>query len=249
MEGLYLYGVIPSRKREAFGRIGIGRRTPEVSTVVVRDISCVVSPWEEDTVPATAEYAQGHERVLLNVAERFTVLPFEFGTVAPGPEMVERLLKSNVNKFRLALRKLKGKAEVQLAASWHNMQQIFDEILKEHHAIARYRQEILRKPADQTYHDRIQIGKMVADALSHKKAQEAQQVAKGLRGRAVEGLVLEEPIGDAVVLRAFFLVQKDRVESFDRQLRSLDQRLDGRLDWKYTGPLPCYHFAHVPITM
>ncbi len=246
MEGLYLYGVIPSRKLEAFGRIGIGRRTPEVSTVVVRDISCVVSPWEEDTVPATAEYAQGHERVLLNVAERFTVLPFEFGTVAPGPEMVERLLKSNVNKFRLALRKLKGKAEVQLAASWHNMKQIFEEILKEHHAIARYKQEILRKPADQTYHDRIQIGEMIAEALGVKKTQEAERIARALRRHALK-LVLEQPIGDAMVFRGFCVMRKDRLASFERQLQSLDKRFDGRLDFKYTGPLPCYHFAHVPI--
>ena len=249
MGGLYLYGVIPTRTQEAFGRIGIGRKTPEVTSVAVRDVACVVSPWEEETVPATAEHAQAHERVLLTVFERFTVLPFEFGTVAPDPEMVKKLLRANLHRFKVALRRLQGKAEVQLVASWHNMQQIFDEILKDHHAIARYRQEILRKPAEQTYHDRIQIGTMVAEALSHKKAQEAGQVAKGLRGRAVEGLVLEEPIGDAVVLRAFFLVKKDRVESFDQQLRSLDQRLDGRLDWKYTGPLPCYHFAHVPITL
>jgi len=248
MGGLYLYGVIQSRTREEFGRIGMGRKTPDVFTIVVRDVACVVSPWEEETVPATAEYAQGHERVLLNVAERFTVLPFEFGTVAPGLEMVQRLLKSNLNKFRLALRKLKGKAEVQLVASWTNMKQVFEEILKEHHAIARYKEEILRKPPEQTYQDRIQIGEMIAEALGLKRASEAERIVRALRRYALD-LVMEQPIGDTTVFRGFYLVKKDRLASFEQQLRSLDERFDGRFHWKYTGPLPCYHFAHVPITV
>ena len=248
MGGLYLYGVISTRTQEAFGRIGIGRKTPEVTSIVVRDVACVVSPWEEETVSATAEHAQAHERVLLKVFERFTVLPFEFGTVAPDPEMVNKLLRANLHRFKVALRKLMGKAEVQLVASWHTMQQIFDEILKEHHAIARYKQEILRKPADQTHHDRIQIGKMIAEALSHKKAQEARRITSGLRRHLLD-LTADEPVGDAMVLRAFCLIKKDQVASFERQLHWLDGRFEGRVDLKYTGPLPCYHFVNVPITL
>ena len=248
MEGVYLYGVIQTTQQEAFGQVGIGRKTPEVFSVVVRDVACVVSPWGEETVPATAEYAQAHERVLLAVFDRFTVLPVEFGTVAQDAEMVKKLLSSNVNRFRLALRKLKGKAEIQLLASWHNMQQIFEEILNEHPAIARYKQQILQKPADQTYHDRIQIGEMVAEALSLKKTKEAQAITSNLKRRALDA-VTEQPIGDAMVLRAFCLVWKDRLGAFERELSSLDQRFNGRLDWKYTGPLPCYHFAHVPIKL
>lgn len=246
--GRYLYGVIQTRKPETFGRIGIGQKNPEVFSVVCSDVACVVSPWAEETVPATAEYAQAHERVLLAVFDRFTVLPFEFGTVAPDTEMVTRLLRANLHRFRVALRNLKGKAEMQLVASWHTMQQIFEEILKEHHAIARYKQEILRKPADQTYHDRIQIGKMIAEALSHKKTQEARRITSGLRRHLLD-LVADEAVGDAMVLRAFCLIKKDQVASFERQLHWLDGRFDGRLDLKYTGPLPCYHFARVPITL
>lgn len=248
MEGLYLYGVIQSRTREEFGRIGIGRKTPEVFTVVVRDVACVVSPWSEETVPATAEHAQAHERVLLSVFERFTVLPFEFGTVAPDEEMVKRLLKSNQHRFKAALRKLTGKAEVQLVASWNDMKHVFEEILREHHAIARYKQQILQKPADQTYHDRIQIGEMVAEALGVKKAKEAERIARAFKRHVLE-LVLEQPIGDAMVFRGFCLLKKDRLASLEEQLRLLDKHFDGRLHWKYTGPLPCYHFAHVPITL
>lgn len=246
--GLYLYGVIQTTKQEAFGRIGIGRKTPEVFSIVVRDVACVASPWEEETVPATAEHAQAHERVLLTVFERFAVLPFEFGTVAPDAQMVTRLLSSNLARFRMALRRLKGQAEMQLVIAWNSMKQIFEEILKEHHAIARYKQEILQKPADQTYQDRIKIGEMVAAALSHKKTQQAQRIASALR-RHVLDLELEEPIGDATVLRVFCLVKKDHVGSFEQQLRLLDARFDGGLDWKYTGPLPCYHFVTVPVTL
>jgi len=248
MGGLYLYGVIQTKKPEVFGRIGIGRKTPEVFSIVLQDVACVASSWEEETVPATAEYAQAHERVLLAVFDRFTVLPFEFGTVAPDTEMVTRLLRANLHRFLVALRKLKGKAEMQLVASWHNMPQIFEEILNEHHAIARYKQEILRKPADQTHHDRIQIGKMIAEALSHKKAQEARHITSGLRRHLLD-LTADEPVGDAMVLRAFCLIKKDQVASFERQLHWLDGRFEGRIDLKYTGPLPCYHFVNVPVEL
>lgn len=246
--GWYLYGVIQTTTHETFGRIGIGQKSPEVSSIEVRDVACVVSPWEEETVPATAEHAQAHERVLLAVCERFTVLPFTFGAVAPDTEMVTRLLRANLHRFKVALHNLKGKAEMQVVASWHTMQQIFEEILKEHPAIARYKQEILKKPAEQTYQDRIQIGKMIAEALSHKKAQEARRITSGLRRHLLD-LVADELVGDAMVLRAFCLIKKDQVASFERQLHWLDGRFDGRIDLKYTGPLPCYHFVTVPIQL
>lgn len=247
-EGLYLYGVIPMNRKESFGPIGVGRRSPEVSTIVVQDLACVVSPWEEETVPATAQHAQVHERVLMTVFEQLPVLPFEFGTVAPEAGMVERLLRGNLHKFRVALRKLKGKAEMQLVACWHDMKEIFQEILNEHPAIARYKREISEKPADQTYQDRIRIGEMVASALAHKKGQESQKLTSTLK-RGVLELTCDEPAGDQTVLRAACLVWKDRVSAFEQILNTLDQRFSQRFDVKYTGPLPCYHFARVPVRL
>lgn len=245
---LYLYGVIPASTDVTFGRMGIGRDAPEVFAIVVGDVACVASAWEEDTVPATAPYAQGHEQVLLTVWERHPVVPFEFGTIAPEAGQVERLLRANRYRLRLALKKVDGKAEMQLIVSWRNMPQIFEDILKEHHAIARYRQQILKQSPEATYQDRIQIGGMVAQALGHKKTQAAQQLVKDLRHHVLE-LVHEEPIGDAVVLRAFCLVLKDQIGSFEQGLSSMDERFKGRFDWKYTGPLPCYHFAQVPMKL
>jgi hypothetical protein len=246
--GLYVYGVVPTRTEERFGRIGIGDTSPEVFTIVVRDVGCLVSQWDEEAVEATVQQAQAHERVLLNVFERMTVLPFEFGTVAPDAEMVQQVLRCNLSRFRTALKKLSGKVEMQFSASWHDREQIFEEILDEHPAIARYKREIQRMPSDRGYQNRIRIGEMIATALQGKKQREAQRLVAIVRRRVLD-LVLDDPSGDTTVLQGACLIWKDRVSAFEQVLEALDRRVAGRLNWKYTGPFPGYHFSQMPVRL
>ena len=46
-----------------------------------------------------------------------------------------------------------------------------------------------------------------------------------------------------------FLVKRELYPDFERSLSELGKRYDGRVDFKYTEPLPPYHFVDVKIRM
>ena len=54
------------------------------------------------------------------------------------------------------------------------------------------------------------------------------------------------PDHERVVARMSFLVERDRLASFDQAVDDLGRRNEGRLQFKYTGPLPAYSFVDLP---
>ncbi len=200
---------------------------------------------------ATPENCLAHERVLSNVIKLETVLPFEFGTIAPDVAAVNKLLKRNYSHFRRALVKLSGAVEVNVTALWHDMKVIFEEVVKAHPMIATYKREIMNKPYEQTYQDRLRIGQIVAEALDSKRQQEGEKLFRVLKNSADKACqdCMGKPAGDKVIFMGAFLVKREAYSGFERSLMELGSRHDGRVDFKYTDPLPPYHFVDLKIAV
>jgi hypothetical protein len=242
-EGRYLYGIIESAKQIGFGPIGLPGGDPLVYTIHHRDLGACASNYPADiAIKADTEHCLAHERVLETIMQRFTILPFEFGTVAPTEADVVKLLSRHRNSVKLALRRLHGRVEVGVKAFWKSLQAAALEVAKEHAAIVHYRREIASKPPEGTYEDRIRIGEMVAAALGEKRKQEAADLMRTLKRVAFRG-IQGATIGDTMVLNAAFLIRKADFPRFEQTLKALGKRLDGRLDFKYMGPLPPYSFT------
>ncbi|MGA2300486.1 MAG: GvpL/GvpF family gas vesicle protein [Candidatus Acidiferrum sp.] len=248
-QGYYLYGVIEASKERIWEAPGVQRQ--EVRALVSRDIAVVASPWTSDVVRATPANCLAHERVLCDVVKTETVLPFEFGTIAPDLEAVNKLLRRNYAQIRRALGKLSGAVEVNVTALWHDMKAIFEEVVKAHPMIATYKREIMSKPYEQTYQDRLRIGQVVAEALDSKRHMEGEKLFKVLKsntGKACQDC-MGKPVGDNVIFIAAFLVKRDAYSGFEQSLLELGSRHDGRVDFKYTDPLPPYHFIDLKIAV
>lgn len=248
-EGYYLYGVVEASGQKGWGAVGIDRQ--EVRAIPFREIAAVISLWMSEVVPATAENCLAHERVLCHVIKTETVLPFEFGTVAPDMEAVEKLLRGNYSAFRRALFKLSGTVEVNVTALWHDMKAIFEEVVKGHPIIASYKREILSKPRDQTYQDRLKIGQIVAEALETKRQWEGKQLYSVLKKHAVGACqaCMGRPLGETMIFTGAFLVKRGGYSDFERKLLELARRYDSRLDFRYTDPLPPYHFVNLKMVV
>ncbi len=246
-QGYYLYGVIETSKQKMWEAPGVQRQ--EVRAHVFRDIAAVVSPWAADVVRATPENCLAHERVLGNVVKTETVLPFEFGTIAPDFEAMNKLLQRNYLPFRRTLAKLSGAVEVNITALWHDMKVIFEEVVKAYPMIATYKREIISKPYEETYSDRLRIGQIVAEALDTKRRLEAEKLFKVLKNNAGQACqdCMGKLVGDNVIFNAAFLVKRGAYSGFERSLMELGSRYDGRVDFKYTDPLPPYHFIDIKI--
>ncbi len=248
-QGYYLYGLVEASDQKGWRAVGLAKQT--VGTIPFREIAALANPWASEVVPATPENCLAHEQVLSDVIKTETVLPFEFGTIAPDVEAVNKLLQRNYSAFRRALVKLSGAVEVNVTALWHDMKAIFEEIVKAHPVIATYKQEIMSRPYEQTYQDRLRIGQIVAEALETKRYREAEKLYKVLKnsaGRACQAC-MGKPMGDNVIFMGAFLVKRGAYPDFERNLSELGRRCDSRVDFKYTDPLPPYHFVDLKIVV
>lgn len=243
----YLYCLIETHKDIGYLSHGVDGDSP-VYTVRFRDIAAVTSDIEKDVIKATAEDCLLHEKVLEEVMKDSTVLPFEFGTVAPDKEAVLGLLKDNYSRIKKVIRDLKNKLEVNVRAVWTNMGKIFQEIVSENRDIALYKEMIAKKSLNETYEDRIKIGQLVAQALYVKKEREMDSIVSELKRESV-GYVPGRVVGDNMIMSGAFLVKKANMARFESVLFKLGDKLNSRVDFRYMGPLPPYDFTDLKLTV
>ena len=248
-QGYYLYGVVEASARKSWGAFGLERQ--KVGAIAFREIAAVVNPWASQVVLATPENCLVHERVLNDVIQTETILPFEFGTIAPDIEAVNKLLGGNYLRFRRALVKLKGTVEVNVTALWHDMKAIFEEVVRAHPMIATYKREIMGKPYERTYQDRLKIGQLVAEALETKRHLKGEKLYSVLKRNTVGARQTHtgNPSGDSVIFTGAFLVRRRAYPDFERGLLELVSRHDSRVDFKYTDALPPYHFVDLKVVV
>lgn len=245
--GKYLYCFIETNKDISFVSRGINGSDP-VYTIRYRDIAVVSSDVDKDVIKVTEEKCLIHENVLIEAMKNAAVLPFEFGTVSPDKEAVLCLLKDNYAKIKKTARYLKDKQEMNVRAVWLNMKDIFQEIVSENRDIALYKRTIESKSVNETYEDRINIGQLVAQALYVKREKEMDRIVSVLKQQSA-GYVPERLIGDNTILNGAFLVRKTNLNRFESVLYKLGEELNGRVDFKYMGPLPPYNFTDLKLTV
>jgi len=245
----YLYGVLEAPAQGIPGTLGMERQA--VSAVPLREIVALVSPWQSEVVPATPENCLTHERVLAEVIKTKEVLPFEFGTLAPNLAAVNALLRRNYSQFRRTLGRLRGAIEINVTALWHDLKVVCEEVVKAHPMIASYKREIMSRPYDQTYQDRLRIGQIVADALEAKRHSEGEKLYNNLRKRALGAcqVCIGKSSGDGAIFTGAFLVKRSAFADFERNLVELGSRYGSRIDFKYTDALPPYHFVDLKIVV
>lgn len=243
--GKYLYCFIETRKDKQYAGFGVERSYP-VYTIRYKDIAAIVSDSTKDVIKATAEDCLIHEKMIEEVMKECTVLPFEFGTVSPDKEAVITLLKDNYSNIKRSIKLLSDKLEMNVRAVWVNMNSLFNEIISENRDIALYKKEIKNKPVNKTYNDRINIGRLVAQALNVKKEKARDSIIKELERETV-GCAPERMIGDNMILNEAFLVRKRNLPKFEARLYKLGEKFNNRIDFKYMGPLPPYNFTNLKL--
>ncbi|MBI4336424.1 MAG: GvpL/GvpF family gas vesicle protein [Chloroflexi bacterium] len=249
--GKYIYCIIRCPEPRAFADVAPLAEGGGVVHAVPHDgLAAVVCDSLAADYESTRANMLAHQRVLERVMREFTLLPVRFGTVAspPSPEgAVRRLLGKRDQEFGGLLAEIEGKAELGLKALWRNEKAVFEEIVAENEAIRRLRDAIQRQSAQATHFDRIRLGELVSKALAQKKAREAAGIMARLRALACRSVENECPL-DRMVLNAAFLVEKAREPEFDRAVNSLSTELDGRLSFKYVGPVPPYNFVNITVS-
>jgi hypothetical protein len=243
-DSLYVYCLIRSDQPREFISRGIGGLGSRVYTVGYRDLAAVVSDSPMAAYEPTRPNLLAHQSVLQEVMATFSVLPIQFGTVAPDAEAVrERLLEGRYAELQGLLRDVDGKVELILKASWHEGV-IFGEILAGEPAIGRLRDALPGSSPEEAQIKRVQLGRMVETALWARRDADAQHVLAALR--PIASRVQTNKIStDMMVLNAALLVERAREAELDRAVDELNREMGRWVAFQYFGPLPPYDFANV----
>ncbi|GFP30520.1 GvpL/GvpF family gas vesicle protein [Candidatus Hakubella thermalkaliphila] len=245
-EGKYIYCIIGTNEGRNFGPIGIGDRGDGVYTIGYQDLSAVISNSPMTKYVVSRENMTAHEKVIEEVMKDYSVLPVRFCTVATSAEEVRNLLRKRYTEFKNLLRDMDNKTELGVRALWKNMNAIFQEIVDENKKIKQLREKIAAKPSDQTYADKIALGEMVKASLEAKKEREGREILDGLKKSSVD-FRTNKIYGDNMILNAAFLVDRSREKEFDNQVDELSTKYDGRIKFKYVGPVPPFNFVNIVV--
>lgn len=249
-EGKYIYGVIGTREGKSFGPIGIGDRGDEVYVLPYQDIAAVVSGSPivaYDSIPreTLVRYLAAHQFVIEQVMKGCTIIPMKFGTIAQAEEEVQKIFKQSYFQLKNTLGAMRNKIELDVVASWSNLDSILKEIGQEKQ-IKKFKQEILTKLPAQTYEDRIKLGKMVKCLLDEKRNKYATEILEVFKKQA-EDFCSHELMDDSMIMNAAFLMDKNKEKEFDQEINRLNKKYDEEINFRCVGPLPPYSFSTMEI--
>lgn len=244
--GKYTYCIIRCAEPRQFTNLGIGERSDIVYTVHFNNLAAVVSDSPTNEYEQTRRNMMAHTRVLEEVMQDYTILPVRFGTVASSLEAIEeQLLKRRFGELVGLLSEMKGRIELGLKAFWYEGI-IYEEIVKENRSIQRLRDSLIDRQPEETYYERIHLGKIIESAMWEKRDKDAERILNRLRPLVIRSRA-NKVITDHMVLNAAFLVEQDSEAEFDQKVQQLDIEMGDRLMFKYVGPVPPYNFVDITI--
>ena len=247
--GVYVYCIIESAEPRTFGKIGIGGRGDDVFTVHYRDLAAVVSRAALQVYDPTRENALTHEHVneVVMIDNGFTPVPMSFGTLFKTEGDTVEFLKDTYDALRDVLLKMKDKLEVGLKVNW-DREKVLEEIEQENEELRRLKAEIESNQQTSTYFARMQLGRLVEQALADKADAYVREIYDQLREAAIASRS-NKVIGDKMIMNAAFLVGRDHRETFDAKIHDISKQYEGKLTFRETGPWPPYNFVTIRLQL
>jgi len=165
-----------------------------------------------------------------------------FGMVGTSEEDVRGLLERNYSGLTSELNRLTGMIEVELKLYW-DPETIIKEIQGENQELSRIKTKI--NTGSSLLEKRnllIEAGKLVDNIVLDWKTRYAELVYANLQELSYEAK-MNNPLGLKNLLNASFLIDKSRESEFKEQVYKLDSQFQGKVNFKYVGPMPPYNFV------
>jgi Gas vesicle synthesis protein GvpL/GvpF len=237
---VYVYGVVREDVAPVADVAGVAGA--DVGAVRFEGLAALTSPVASTHVRARRKDLLAHSDVLGGMLERGPVIPLQFGIVLEDEDaVVSQLLRPRKRELERLLRELDGRVELSVKA-FYLEEAILAEIVHENRRVARLREATRTGPGAATYGARIELGELIAGELRARGQRDGRAILDRLAPLAKAVQVAGEPV-EHEVLRASFLVERKRVGAFDEAVNDIARSQDGRMRFKYLGPLPPHNFT------
>ena len=239
----YLYCIIESKQDDNFGTIGIKRSEranaqSEVYTINYKDLSAVVSNFIGREAIDVLREGITHQKVVEEVMKKYEVLPMRFGQVPKSQEEIKGFLTENYDEIKDLFRKIEGKTELGLKASW-KMDKIMGEIINSNDRIRIFQKQISTLSEGKAYMPKIELGEMVSQELKARGEALAEEIFDSLKLLSADAK-MNKTLNDRMLLNAAFLVKNDKEGHFDGLVAEIEKK-HPELTLKYVSAAP-YNF-------
>jgi hypothetical protein len=239
--GKYLYGIIAEPQFKSFELRGL--EGAAVYTLNSGDLAAVVSDIKLAEIDPTRKNVMAHTMVQDSILKKYTFIPMGFGIVAASEASVRSLLEKNYPGLVSEIKRLAGKIEVELKIFWDDK------------ALASENQQLINKvqtrvkaasSAAEAQRLLTEAGMQVEKIVVAWKAKYVDQIYAFLKTLAIDSR-LNTCSGIKMLLNASFLIDRITEREFVEQVRILDAKYKGNINFKYIGPLSPYNFVNIKL--
>jgi hypothetical protein len=169
-----------------------------------------------------------------------TIIPMRIGTFANNKTEVLKILENGYDLIMETFGKITNFIEFDIVAIWSDFNQIIAEIALDPQVLE-MKAKIMGSTTNITQNDQLSIGYLVKKILDERKAEYATKIIETLEPFC-QSTKQHELMNDQMVSNTAFLVKQSQSALFEKALDQLDESLNGKLNFKMVGPLPCYSF-------
>jgi len=244
LERKYIYGIIQEPEPRRFSFLGVG--DAEVYTVNHRELAAVVSDTALEEIDPTRKDVRAHTVVQDELLKNSILLPMGFGMIADSKDDVLKLLEKNYQGLSRELVRLAGKVEVELKVYW-DQEAMIKELQGGSEELTRLKTKVKNAQSPiEAQRLLVEAGKLVERIVLDWKARYADRVYTVLKGLSIDAR-LNNPLGVKNVLNASFLIERAGESDFQKEVFKLDSQYQGKVNFKYVGPLAPYNFVNVKL--
>ena len=156
------------------------------------------------------------------------------------PERLKISFRGAICRFREVFRKISGKAELDVAATWADVGSVISRI-SEMKEIKELRERLMSNPGGVSVEDQIMAGNVVKQTLDAQRERSAAEI-NGALGMFSAAYAIHDPMDDNMICNTAFLVEKLKKDFFESKLEELDGLYGGEVNFRCIGPLPPYSF-------
>jgi len=246
----YIYCIISESRPQRFSFVGINNR--EVNLVHYKDIAAVVSPtpvinFDRLDKKELMRHVTTHQQVNEEIMKEYDVVPMAFGIIAPSVDEVQRILERVYLQFKTALKNISGKTEFAVQA-WWDPKKILEELANTNSEIQKLQQEIFSKGSILGMPIKLKLGKLIQKEAETQRQTFINDIRADLQSLSYDS-TLNKLIDDDMIANLSFFIEKVREPELDRKMQELGKKYEGKLRFKYIGPMPLYSFVNINLSL
>lgn len=240
---LYVYAIADPRQAGLEGVQGV----TDAPTQVVRsgDLAAVVSPLAARRLRPDRAAIAAHQRVLRALMTQGTVLPASFGLIAGGPESLIDAIDEHEQDLCAQLERVAGRVEMGLRVRWQ-VDDIVAHMVKASPELRRARDHLARGRA--SHDDRVNAGRLFERTIEERRREHAQALVSALEPAADE-VAHARLKGEADVTNLACLVERGRLDEFERAVHDAASGFDETFVFDLSGPWAPHNFVTMRLSL